>query len=181
MAYFYSPYRKKYSKKQSDICAFCDPKIIKRQTVRNSDNVMAENNYYRWMVNFFPKFEGHTLIVPKRHMTELGMEKRKEILAREKIINLASTVLRRLYKSSGLEIFLQTGTGSESSIQHLHWHVVPAMPDDRLRSFEKLGHFYTAEPNEERILIFPIRIKRSPSVLKLALARTMKKGAGQQC
>ena len=137
---------------------------------------MVENEYYRWVVNFFPKFEGHTLIVPKRHVTELGTEQRNEILAREKMINMASTILQKVYQNSGVEIFLQTGAGSESSIQHLHWHVVPAMPDDHLRSFAKLGHFYTTKPNEERVLIFPVRIKRSPAVLKLALARTIGKG-----
>lgn len=177
MAYFYSPFRKKYTAKARAGCPFCEAEIIERQTVRYGNGSLVENEYYRWVVNFYPKFEGHTMIVPKRHVTIFGDEKQKEVLAREELIKLAGETLKKIFPGSGLEIFLQTGAGSESSIRHLHWHVVPASPDDQIRGFDKLGQFVTqSEEEKERVLIFPVRIKRSPLVLKRALEKQLAKG-----
>lgn len=164
MAYYFSPFRKKYTK-NIDTCPFCDPKIIATQCIRNQQNKIIENDSYYWMVNRFPKFEGHTILVSKRHISELGKERRKEIIDREKLMVLAADVLHAVFPGSGIELFLQTGEGSQSSVSHLHWHVVPASPQDPFRSFEKLGHFYTTEPGQERLLVFPTKIRYSPKVL----------------
>lgn len=132
---------------------------------------MVENDSYYWMVNSYPKFEGHTMVIPKRHIILLGKESPKEILDREELITYAAKTLKKVFPKAGMEIFLQTGEGSESSIEHLHWHVVPASPKDPLRSFDKLGQFYTVEPGKERVLIFPLKIKRSPAQLISALSK----------
>lgn len=71
-------------------------------------------------------------------------------------------------------IFLQYGAGSASSVSHLHWHIVPALPSDTLRSFEKLGHFYTANEKEQKILIFPIKIQKAKRLLQQALSQVIK-------
>jgi diadenosine tetraphosphate (Ap4A) HIT family hydrolase len=176
MAYYFSPFRKKYGP-PSGRCPFCDPKIIKKQTILDSKGKAIENKYYRWMVNYFPKFEGHTMVVPKRHLKVLGTETPEEIAAREELINIANQTLQKAFPGSGLEVFLQTGAGSQSSIEHLHWHVVPASSSDKLRSFAKLGHFYTTKQDEERVLIFPMKIERSPVELKKELKRTLTGGS----
>src|SRR3989338_8159350 len=102
MAYFYSPFRKKYTEQKPGTCPFCDPKIIEKQTVRDLADTPIENKYYRWTINFFPKFEGHTMVVSKQHLTEFGKENKNEILAREKMMTLASTTLQKLYPNCGI-------------------------------------------------------------------------------
>ena len=177
MAYFYSPFRKVYKGKQSakkPACPFCDPEIIRSQTIRHG-KALVENDSFYWMVNAYPKFEGHTMVVPKRHITKLGEEQPQEILDREEMILYATQTLKKVFPKSGFEVFLQTGAASESSLAHLHWHVVPASPTDALRSFDKLGQFYTVEPGKERVIIFPLKIKRSPKQLIAALSRATKR------
>lgn len=170
--YYYSPFRKLYNENRGQravMCAFCDPAVTDKQTVRNSEGILVENDYYRWIINFFPKFEGHTMIVPKRHLTHLGDETPDEIIAREKLIVIAAKALQELYPGAGVEIFIQTGSGSESSISHLHWHVVPALLDDHLRGFDKLGHYFTVEPGQEKVLLFPVPIRLAQEELIKAL------------
>lgn len=170
--YYYSPFRKpnKVDRQRSLYgCDFCDPEIMQTQAARSSEGVIIENEYCRWVINFFPKFEGHTLIIPKRHVLNLGEESNEEILAREELIVIASRALRTLYINSGIEVFIQTGEGSESSMPHLHWHVVPSLPDDHLRGFDKLGHFSTIEPDKEKVVLFPVPIRLAQNQLLEAL------------
>lgn len=173
MAYYYSPFRKKYTPKKTGVCPFCDRESLTTQIIANQDNILIENDQYLWAINAWPKFEGHTLIVPKRHYTKLIEETDEEILSRHRLMTFAESALGRLFPGSGVEVFLQTGPGSASSVEHIHWHLVPAHPDDQLRSFEKLGHFYTTEKEQEKIVLFPLTIQKSPEELRAALAKVI--------
>jgi diadenosine tetraphosphate (Ap4A) HIT family hydrolase len=176
MSYFYSPWRKKYvAKKNSADCPFCDRRKMDDQSVKYSNGTIVENSHYRWIVNFYPKFEGHTMIVPKKHVTTIGEEKIGAIKDREALITLAAKTLQSLYPTAGIEVFLQSGAGSEASITHLHWHVVPASSTDPLRSFDKLGHFYTIKKDQAKILVFPIKIRKARQSLLTALAKHLKR------
>lgn len=168
MAYYYSPFRKVYAK-PSEGCPFCTSATFAEQIITSGHGMAVENEHYRWIINAYPKFEGHTMVVPKRHVTTLGDESAEEIVAREELIVLASNTLRKLYPGSGIEVFIQTGEGSESSVAHLHWHVVPSLPEDHLRGFDKLGHFFTIEQDKEKVIVFPVPIRLAQSDLLNAL------------
>lgn len=139
------------------------------QTIVDQAGELFQNDYYRWVVNAYPKFEGHTMLVPHAHVTDLTEETDAALLARQKLLTEILPILQHAYPNCGVEYFLQTGPGSASSVAHLHWHLVPAFPDDELRSFEKLGHFYTTEPDQEKVVIFPKRISMSPDELLVHL------------
>ena len=174
MAYYYSPFRKKYGPKKADTsCPFCDVKKMKKEGARYKSGELVENEYYRLVVNMFPKFEGHTLVIPKKHLTKLGTETAEEVKAREELFETATIALEKLYKVNGVEIFIQYGLASEMSVPHLHWHVVPASPSDPIRGFDKLGQFFTMKPNESKVLIFPIPIKLAKGNLIKALSKTL--------
>ncbi len=164
--YSYSPFRKSYKRTDHIAqCSFCDPVQMQKQSVKDETDNVIENESYRWIVNFFPKFEGHTMLVPKRHFVALEEETDTESLARQHLLKEAIPLIQKIFPESGLEYFVQTGTASGSSIPHLHFHLVPARPDDSLRGFEKLGHFYTTNEHEEKVVIFPHRITLSPEDL----------------
>ncbi|MEA2088279.1 MAG: HIT domain-containing protein [Patescibacteria group bacterium] len=174
MAYYYSPFRKNYVKKNNkNYCPFCDLDNIKKHIITNKKGIQIENKSYYWFVNFFPKFDGHTMIVPRRHIVSIKDETDKETLDRKKIICFAIKQLKKIYPKCGFEIFLQYGQSSNSSIKHLHWHIAPANMNDELRSFEKLGHFYTTKKNQKKILIFPTKIKTSPEQLINILSQSI--------
>lgn len=176
MAYYYTPFRKKYLKpgeKKIGACVFCTEKEMEAEAIRYQDGRVVENEFYRWIVNFYPKHEGHTMIVPKRHVTELGAESKKAVAARDELVTLAAQTLQKLYKTDGIEVFIQCGAHSMASIEHLHWHVVPALPDDPIRGFQKLGHFYTTEQNKKQVVLFPVPIKLARRKLQNALSKVL--------
>ena len=181
MAYYYSPFRNNYGKKKKkdEGCPFCNGKMMTEQSAKYTDGIAVENKTYRWIVNMFPKFEGHTMVVPKRHITELGKETVQEIRDRDELITVAAKTLTGLYKDAGVEIFLQTGAGSESSIRHLHWHVVPSHPTDPLRGFDKLGQFFTIEQDKPKVIVFPVPIQRARQSLLKALSKTLGRKVGE--
>lgn len=177
MGYFYSPFRSGYSDRivrDEQGCPFCDKEVCATQAVCSGVGAPVENKHYMWLVNWFPKFEGHTMLVPKRHIKRLDEETKEEASAFHCLLKQAITGLSALYPDSGVEVFLQTGLGSASSVTHLHWHVVPAQKSDLLRGFEKLGHFYTLEANKERVLLFPIDIVLARESLQQALRQHVK-------
>lgn len=175
MAYYYSPFRKQYIKKGkiTGACPFCNEEDMRKQVIRRADGTPVENEHYSWIINLLPKFEGHTMIIPKKHVTEIGAESKKAVAAREEITSVAAETLRALYPNAGIEIFLQTGEASLASIAHLHWHIVPSLPSDLIRGFEKLGHFYTTEKDKEQVVLFPIEIKLAKGKLQRALSKAL--------
>lgn len=171
MGYFYSPFRKSYQPEAASVCPFCAEDILLAQTVKDQSGALIQNEHYRWVVNAYPKFAGHTMLVPTTHLTALADETEAAVLARHRLLVRVLPILERAFPHTGIEYFLQTGDQSASSVAHLHWHIVPAHPDDELRSFEKLGHFYTTEPTQEKVVLFPKRITMSPDELLTHLTK----------
>lgn len=161
MPYYYSPLRKNYEQetnpKPKPDCPFCTPEIVS-QTFTDHQGTLFENDHYRWVANWFPRAEAHTMLVPKRHITQLADVTNEELIARHELLLQCYRVLQTAFPDSGVEIFLQTGKGSLSSLPHLHWHLVPTLPQHSLTGFEKIGYFSTIEPAEEKVVITPIEI-----------------------
>lgn len=171
MGYFYSPFRKEYNpddKTLNEDCVFCSQKLL-LQLVMDPTGKPVENQYYRWAVNWYPRFEGHTMLIPKKHVMTFEEENRDEVSARHHLMIYARKILAKLYNADGVEVFLQTGEGSKSSVKHLHWHLVPSSPADPLRSIDKLGQFFTTEDGKERVVMFPIPIKFAREELQIKL------------
>ncbi len=180
MAYYYSPFRKTYEEGASEgPCAFCSAPSKERGAIYDSEGSFVESSHYYWAVALFPKFEGHTLLVPKRHITSVVDETDEEIISRQRLLAVAVAALGKLYPGSGVEIFVQNGLGSASSIGHIHWHVVPAMPSDSLRGFEKLGHFYTTEEKKEKVILFPQEMRLAREELQDALSYSIPSAESQ--
>ena len=146
---------------------------MEEQSLFDGEGTPIENEHYRWVYNKYPKFDGHTMLVPKRHFAEFDEETDEEIVARHKLLIVASDALRKAFPGAGIEVFLQIGAKSARSIRHIHWHVVPADPSDPLRSFEKLGHFYTTKPDEEKVVLFPVPVKLACEGLQKVIAEAL--------
>ena len=186
MPYYYSPLRKAYTQDTSKRkprdskypSIFCDPAIIEQQAIRDLNGTIIENEYYRWMINWFPRTEGHTMIVPKRYITRHEDETKEEVWARQEMMIYAMDILKYAFNTDGAEVYNQHGERSFSSIDHLHWHVVPVAKDDplwenQLHNMEKMGYFYTDNEGEEKIVMFPREIEYAQETLITLLAHTI--------
>jgi len=189
MPYYYSPFRKAYEKKVESKSTnkpeikkyksiFCNPEIINSQGVFDIKGKLIENEHYYWLINWYPRTEGHTMIIPKRYITEHYEETEAEILARHSLIVYAIEILKKAFDTDGIEIFNQRGRESYSSIDHLHWHLVPVKKNDPLwngnfKNMEKLGYFYTDTKDEQKVVMFPIEIQYAQEELQKLLANTI--------
>ncbi|MCL5666256.1 MAG: HIT domain-containing protein [Patescibacteria group bacterium] len=173
MDYYYSPFRKGYNKEANKECPFCNLEIVQTQGIKSRAGKLVENEHYFWTVSWFPRMEGQTMVVPKRHLLKLEDETEQEVLARHELVCKAAEALKKIYPGAGIEIFLQTGEGSASTVSHLHWHVVPALPGSQIKGIEKLGRFTAKEEGEERLVLFPIPIKLAREGLQKALAEAL--------
>lgn len=173
MAYYYSPFRKEYNSGPSRGCPFCNTDTIAKEGVTDAAGKLVENEHYYWMINWFPRMEGHTLIVPKRHMTRLEEETEGEVRSRQELTLRAAAVMSKAFSEWGLEIFLQTGKGSMASVSHLHWHVVPSGQPGGSHSEERFGHFMTEREGEEKMVMYPLAIELARQKLQEHLQKFM--------
>ena len=180
MPYYYSPFRKNYEQTAHNPtpvakpCVFCDEAILAGQTLRTHTGTLIENEHYRWVVNWYPRAEAHTMLVPTRHLTAIAEETSEALIARQELLVRCITILQAAFPDSGVEVFLQTGKGSLSSIPHLHWHLVPTLPQHALTGFEKIGYFSAIEPAEAKVVMTPIEITIARDELLTLVANTCK-------
>lgn len=166
MPYYFSPFRALYQEdlehektnKPDNYCVFCDDDTMRAQSLKNSAEVIYENELYRWIVNWFPRAEGHTMLIPKRHIIEISDETDTELLARQDILKQAMAALSQTFGATGFEIFLQTGKGSAGTKSHLHWHLIPTIIQHDFVGMEKLGYLSTTEPTPQEVVLTPTEI-----------------------
>ncbi len=102
-------------------CPFCHPDP--RRSLR-------ETEHARVLLDGFPVSEGHTLIVPRRHVASLFDLEAEEI---EAIWHLVSEVRRDLAERlspDGFNVGLNDGEAAGQTVMHAHVHVIPRFAGD---------------------------------------------------
>ncbi len=83
-----------------------------------------------------PLRPGHALVIPKAHTLDLASIAPEDWRA---VCELTTEVQRRLRQAlgtTGENLLVASGPGSEQSVFHLHLHVIPRVQDDGLRLTE---------------------------------------------
>ncbi|WP_020615500.1 HIT family protein [Paenibacillus daejeonensis] len=91
-------------------------------------HVVYEDEWITCILDIDPLNEGHTLILPKRHIRELDELDDRTLQSVMKASVLLSTALNKIYKPDGISI-LQNG-GSFNDLDHYHMHVFPRYMGD---------------------------------------------------
>ncbi len=80
-----------------------------------------------------PVVKGHSLIIPKRHVSDIRMLSSEEMLDMLETMKRVSVVIFRLYGdgSDSYDLTAQIGRYSGMSIKHLHMHFIPRRGDDQ--------------------------------------------------
>ena len=111
---------------QAKQCAFCTLPI---------ERVIDSNNYGIVIRDGFPISPGHTLIIPKRHISsffELETDERQDLL---NLLVAAKKILQEEFKPNGYNIGINDGQAAGQTVPHLHIHLIPRykgdLPDPR--------------------------------------------------
>jgi diadenosine tetraphosphate (Ap4A) HIT family hydrolase len=108
-------------------CVFCE--IV---AGRERASLVAESADALAFLTIGPLSEGHTLVIPKRHVVEVPEAGPQDLAS---VFDLAAEVARRQRRflaSQGENLVLASGLAAEQSVFHLHLHVVPRRSADAL-------------------------------------------------
>ncbi len=97
-------------------CPFCQLKPRR---------IMLENDFAAAFPDGFPIAEGHTLVVPKRHVASLFELSEEEQSAVWKLVAQVRDKLMTEQKPDGFNIGLNDGTAAGQTVMHAHVHVIP--------------------------------------------------------
>jgi len=106
-------------------CVFCQ--IIQKQLPAN---VVYEDEQVVAFLSNRPVNEGHTLVVPKKHYTNIYEISKEETAYLFKIVKQVALAVRDSVAAEGIRIVQNNGEAAGQVIFHLHVHVIPMKPQE---------------------------------------------------
>lgn len=95
------------------------------------DRIIDSNEMGFVIRDGFPISPGHTLIIPKRHVSsffEISQEERESLL---KLLDQAKKVTDQEFKPNSYNIGINDGAEAGQTVPHLHIHLIPRFKDDQ--------------------------------------------------
>ena len=106
-------------------CLFCDIQTIDRK------RIIAENNLAYAIRDGFPVTDGHTLFMPKRHVSDYFGLVQSEVNAINLLVQEQRTLLMASdSKIEGFNIGINCGEVSGQTVFHCHVHLIPRRKGD---------------------------------------------------
>jgi histidine triad (HIT) family protein len=93
---------------------------------------LAESDLALAFLDIRPIRTGHTLVIPKAHALDLTTATDEDWAAVAGLSARVVNILRRKLGTTGENVFIASGPGSEQSVFHLHVHIIPRTPNDDL-------------------------------------------------
>lgn len=126
----WAPWRMQYIRqhKQTTECVLCE---YPKQECSRSTGLLLQSSSVYVVLNKFPYAAGHLMVVPARHVSDLG-ELPVDVFDRLwRVVRDASAALRRALGAQGLNIGVNLGSAAGAGIDaHLHVHLVPRWAGD---------------------------------------------------
>ncbi len=100
---------------------------------------LIRNNDARWVTRgpvacafapLDPLAPGHTLVIPTSHQADIFDTPPQVLACTMALVQRVAETMRTVLRAGGVNILSANGPGSEQSVPHLHFHVVPRWPDD---------------------------------------------------
>ncbi|MFQ3549458.1 MAG: HIT domain-containing protein [Armatimonadota bacterium] len=129
MEQMWAPWRLDYiTGEKIDGCIFCEfPK-------KNEDEkyLILERGKHNYIImNAFPYSNGHLMVVPYRHLSDLAKLKTEEMQEMMELIQKCYKVIKKLSYPDGFNIGMNIGANAGAGIaDHLHMHIVPRWKGD---------------------------------------------------
>lgn len=130
MDYLWSPWRYRYLTEAPKIpgCIFCEMAAANQ----DEDRLIVYRGALNFVVlNRFPYTSGHLMVVPYRHVAELGALELPEANEMMALMRAAEGHLRKIYHPDGLNIGMNVGESAGAGIAgHIHMHMLPRWTGD---------------------------------------------------
>jgi histidine triad (HIT) family protein len=123
-------------------CIFCD--LLGSGTAR----WVTRESSVAAFAPLHPLAPGHTLVIPTNHYADIFDTPPGPLADATALVQRLAKAMRATLGASGVNILHASGQGSEQSVPHLHFHVVPRWPHDGLSTWPagESRHRIPAEP-----------------------------------
>ena len=105
-------------------CVFCQ--IFRART----RPFVAENEFFFVVPDQYPVNEGHSLIIPKRHVSAIGQLTDQEAAALLAAVRTTQEIMQGKSAVAGFNIGVNEGAAAGQTIEHLHVHIIPRYVGD---------------------------------------------------
>ncbi|MBN1558681.1 HIT domain-containing protein [candidate division KSB1 bacterium] len=125
----WAPWRMDYiMSPKPESCIFCD----KPKQQRDRDNLILHRGQTCFVImNFYPYNNGHLMIVPYRHISDLEQLTLPEQTDMMSLLTASSEIIKKYMRADGLNIGMNLGKVAGAGIDdHLHFHIVPRWHGD---------------------------------------------------
>ncbi len=104
----------------NDTCTFC--KLVKKE---ESTNLIYEDEHAIAFLDINPISEGHTLVIPKKHIETIFNISDDEIAILFKIVKRVAIAVKKGINAEGIVITQRNGIAAGQRVPHLHVHIIP--------------------------------------------------------
>ena len=94
------------------------------------DRIISENESAVTIRDGFPVSEGHTLVIPKRHVESLFDCNPNEKAGILQALEEAKVALDKEFSPDGYNIGINDGEAAGQTVMHLHIHLIPRYKGD---------------------------------------------------
>ncbi|MBN1153915.1 HIT domain-containing protein [candidate division KSB1 bacterium] len=138
MDMLWAPWRIDYIlQPKGDGCIFCD-KPAEHDDQANLIPFRGETCYV--IMNYYPYNNGHVMVVPYRHTSDLTSLSQDEYLEMMNLVSKSIQVINKALNPHGFNIGMNLGSVAGAGVKdHLHFHVVPRWNGD-MNFMPVVGH-----------------------------------------
>ena len=109
-------------------CIFC--KIIKGDIPSAK---LYEDERVKAFLDISPANKGHTLIVPKKHSTNILEDDLEDLNACMKAVQIVAKAAIKGVNAGGFNLIVNTNKTAGQVIPHTHFHIIPRFENDGLK------------------------------------------------
>jgi histidine triad (HIT) family protein len=109
-------------------CPFCE--IVEGR--RDQEIVASDGDAVAFLCEP-PATQGHTLIVPRRHRSDIWDVEPDELAEMAELARRLSAVMQKSLGATGINLRQNSGAGAGQDVFHFHLHVVPRYEDDTVQ------------------------------------------------
>ncbi|MDA0715904.1 MAG: HIT family protein [archaeon] len=91
---------------------------------------VAEGEHWFSFLDIFPRREGHTLVIPKRAVSHLGMLSDTESAGLMQGVKQVQQLLAGYFGTSDFTVCLHDGPNAGQEVPHVHVHILPRTVGD---------------------------------------------------
>jgi diadenosine tetraphosphate (Ap4A) HIT family hydrolase len=106
----------------SKTCPFCSSL---------GSRVYLENELALAILDSFPISEGHSLIIPRRHVSSIFEIQKNELLSLFNLLADARNKLTEQFSPDGFNIGINDNEAAGQTINHVHIHLIPRYKGDQ--------------------------------------------------